>query len=71
MIVRLVLLGLAGALGLCAIVSLLLGWFAIRNLWADYQDSSPSTYLLIGGFWRLLALICFGAAFSPARRSGD
>jgi hypothetical protein len=29
-------------------VAALIAWGALSNLWADYQDSPTSTYLLIG-----------------------
>ena len=39
---------LAIALLLVGVVSGMLAYGALSNLWADYQDSPTSTYLLIG-----------------------
>lgn len=66
---RILLFALAGLLALCAIFPALLGWAAIRNLWADYRDSPPSTYLLVGGLSWLLAFIVLVAAVLSVRKA--
>ena len=40
-----------------AVVCAFVAWGALSNLWADYQDSPTSTYLLIG-----LPLLAFSLA---------
>ena len=37
-----------GLLVVVAVVAGMLAWGALDNLFRDYQDSAPSTYLLIG-----------------------
>lgn len=66
---RVSLFGLSVFLAVCAVFPVLLGWFALRNLWSDYQDSHPATYLVVGGLSWLLALILIVAAYLTARRA--
>jgi hypothetical protein len=40
------------------LASALFAFGALSNLWADYQDSSTSTYLIIGLPFLALALAC-------------
>ena len=54
---------LAIALAVIGVVAGMFAYGALRNLWADYQDSPTSTYLLVGSPW--LAL-CVGALVSAA-----
>ncbi len=48
---------LAAFLFTVAVVTGLVAYGALQNLWADYQDSPTSTYLLIG-----LPLLAFSVA---------
>jgi uncharacterized membrane protein len=46
-----------------AVLAGMLAWGSLSNLWSDYQDSSTSTYLLIGIPSLLVALAAlYGAA---------
>lgn len=47
---------LAGGLLVVAAGMALVSYFALSNLWADYQDSPTGTYLAIGLPWLVLAL---------------
>ena len=59
------------ALVLIAVVAALLSWGALSNLWADYQDSPTSTYLLVGIPPLLIALAAaVGAVRLWQRRAG-
>jgi predicted membrane channel-forming protein YqfA (hemolysin III family) len=42
---------------------------ALSNLWADYKDSSATTYLLVGGVFSLLALAALAIVFQVLRRA--
>jgi hypothetical protein len=45
------------------VVAGLLAWGSLQNLWSDYQDSSASTYLLVGVPSLLVAVAAlYGAA---------
>jgi hypothetical protein len=46
----------------------LLAFGALKNLWASYQDSPTSTYLLIGSAWLALTICLLVAAIRVLRR---
>jgi len=46
----------------------LLAFGALSNLWADYQDSSTSTYLLIGIPLLAFSVAAFVSAVTALRR---
>jgi uncharacterized membrane protein YjjB (DUF3815 family) len=58
----------AGFLLLFAAFAGATAWGALSNLWADYQDSPTSTYLLIGLPALALCLAALLAAAASLRR---
>jgi hypothetical protein len=47
---------LGGVLLLVAVGMAFLSYGALSNLWADYQDSQPATYIEVGLTWLVPAL---------------
>jgi purine-cytosine permease-like protein len=60
---------LAFLLVLLAVVSAVVAWGPLHNLWADYKDSPDSTYLLFGLPFVAIAVACLAAAVIIVRRS--
>jgi hypothetical protein len=58
----------AGLLVLLAAAAIFIAWWPLSNLWADYQDSSTSTYLLVGLPFVMVGLAALVAAASVLRR---
>lgn len=59
---------LAAFLLAVAVVTGLVAYGALQNLWADYQDSPTSTYLLIGLPLLAFSLAAFVAAIAALTR---
>ena len=55
------LFGIAGAL-------VLLSYFALENLWADYQDSPDSFYITVAGIEIAIAAAAAAGGFWTLRR---
>jgi len=51
-----------------AVVSALVAWGPLHNLFADYQDSEPSTYLLFGLPFVAVSIACLVASVFVIRR---
>jgi hypothetical protein len=66
---RLRIIIVAGALPVCVFFALL-AYGALSNLWADYKDSSDTTYLFVGGF-ALCVAVPFAALISLVLRGAD
>ena len=59
----------AAVLIVIAVCATMLSWGALRNVFADYQDSPLWVYLLFGVPWLALACVSFaGAVFLLRRR---
>ena len=58
------------ALSLCAVAlwAGLAAWGVLQNLWADYQDSTTSTYLLFGLPLLALSLAALVSAIAVLRK---
>ena len=55
---------LAGVLVVLAVAAGYFAWGVLSNLWADYQDSATSTYLMFGLPFLAVSLAALaGAAF--------
>jgi hypothetical protein len=45
------------ALLVAALVCAYLAWGALRNLFLEHPDSPVAVYMLLGGFWLVVALL--------------
>lgn len=59
---------LAGVLMVAAVGAGLASYGALSNLWAEYQDSSTGTYLMVGLPWLAVALGFAVAAIGILRK---
>jgi len=58
----------AGLLALLAALAAVIAYGPLHNLWADYQDSPTSTYLLFGLPFVEIALAALAGAVMTLRR---
>jgi RsiW-degrading membrane proteinase PrsW (M82 family) len=56
------------ALLVLAVGCAVLAYAALKNLWADYQDSPTYVYVVIGGVWCVLGMFLIGVAIRLLRR---